>query len=218
MAPKKNKKRLTPEQRKRKSNRTTWIAIAAIATVVVVFGILAASGLLGNRSDTPMEPIAPTQVLLETTEGNITIDLRTDKPITSGNFINLVNEGVYDGTTFYRTMAEFMIQGGKGASGGNIPSIKDEIGTNNRNTNYTIAMANTGAPNSASSEFFINVADNGQRISGFNSNYSVFGTVIDGTDVVDAIANAPVTENPSRPGEQSVPVNPVKILRATVLP
>ncbi|MDR1993894.1 MAG: peptidylprolyl isomerase [Nitrososphaerota archaeon] len=217
MAPKKNKKRLTPAQRKQNSNRTTWIAIGAIAAVVITFAILAASGILGNSTNSSPEPIAPTQVLLETTAGNITIDLRTDKPITASNFINLVNAGEYDGTIFYRTIADFMIQGGIGASAQDVPSIIDEIGTNNRNTNYTVAMANRG-PNTASSEFFINVADNGQKFPGFNSNYAVFGTVVEGKDVVDAIATAPVTENPNSPGEFSVPVDPVKILRATVLP
>ncbi|MCL2475952.1 peptidylprolyl isomerase [Candidatus Bathycorpusculum sp.] len=221
MAPKKQKpkKRLTPAQQKQNSKRMTWIAIGAIIAVVVIFGVIAASGILGNNSpEVPPDPIDPTKVLLETTAGNITIDLRIDKPITSTNFIELVRAGEYDNTSFYRTIEDFMIQGGKGASGGGIPNIKDEIGTNNRNDKYTIAMANTGVANSGSSEFFINVADNGQLISGFNSAYTVFGTIIDGKDVVDAIASAPVTENPARPDEMSVPVNPVIILRATILP
>jgi cyclophilin family peptidyl-prolyl cis-trans isomerase len=198
----------------------TWIAIAVIVTVVVIFGVIAASGILSNNSDPDLgptpDPIEPTKVLLETTAGNITIDLRVDKPITSTNFINLVNAGEYDNTSFYRTVAGFMIQGGKGYVENTIPTIKDEIGTNNHNTKYTIAMANRGA-NTASSEFFINVANNAQGT--FDSNYTVFGTVIDGTDIVDAIATAPVTENPYMPNnEVSLPVDPVVILRATVLP
>ena len=220
MAPKKqkkHKKRLTPAQQRHKSNRTTWIAIGAIAVVLIIFGVLAASGLLGNRSDSTPEPIEPTKVLLETSAGNITIDLRTDKPITSGNFIKLVKEGKYDGSTFHRTIAGFMIQGGK--VDGTVSAIKDEIGTNNRNINYTIAMAKTTQPNSATSEFFINVEDNGMKYApGFDQTYAVFGTVIEGKDVVDAIANAPATENPYTSGEISVPVNPVTILRATIVP
>jgi len=224
MAPKKQKpkRRLTPAQQKQKSKRATWIAIGAIVAVVVIFGVVAASGILGNRSGDngvlAPDPIEPTKVLLETSVGNITIDLRTDKPITSTNFIDLVAAGAYDNTSFYRSIAGFMIQGGKGPAGGGFPSIRDEIGTNNRNTKYTIAMANAGK-NSASSEFFINVADNGQLISGFDSNYTVFGTIINGQDVVDAIANAPVTSDPGfMGGEESLPVDPVVILRATVLP
>jgi len=153
-------------------------------------------------------------VLLQTSAGDITIDLRTDKPITSTNFINLVKEGKYDGTTFYRTIAGFMIQGGK--VNGNVATIKDEIGSNNRNVNYTIAMAKTNQPNSATSEFFINVADNG-KFPNFDSTYTVFGTVSAGKDVVDTIANAPVTENPNIPGEMSNPVHPVTIIKATIV-
>jgi cyclophilin family peptidyl-prolyl cis-trans isomerase len=217
MAPKKHKKHIPQKRQKLNSNRTTWIAIGAIAIVLVIFGVLAASGILGNRSDTTPEPLGPTKVLLETSVGNITIDLRTDKPITSGNFIKLVNEGKYDGATFYRTISDFMIQGGR--ADGSVPSIKDEIGTSNRNTNYTIAMAKTDQPNSATSEFFINTVDNSgtNRYAGFDTTYTVFGTVIEGQDVVDAIANAPVTENPNIPGEMSKPVNPVTILRATII-
>lgn len=221
MVPKKQKKHLTPAQRKQKSNKTTWMAIGAIAIVVILFGILAGSGLLGNKSGSTTNPtatpapISPTKVLLETTAGNITIDLRTDKPITSGNFINLVQQGKYDGSTFHRVDADFMIQGGRVS--GNIPSIQDEIGTNNHNTNYTIAMAKTYQPNSATSEFFINTVDN-SRIPNFDATYAVFGTVIEGKDVVDAIAQAPVTENPAMNNELSLPINPVTIIRATIVP
>jgi len=77
-------------------------------------------------------------------------------------------------------------------------------------------MAKTNQPNSATSEFFINVADNGQ-FPNFDSTYTVFGTVIAGKDVVDAIANAPVTENPNMPGEMSNPVNPVTIIKASIV-
>ena len=84
--------------------------------------------------------------------------MRNDKPITTGNFVNLVNEGYYNGTTFMRVIAGFMIQGGEGKT--TVPTIQDEIGNDNVNKDMTIAMANTGQPNSASSQFFINVADN----------------------------------------------------------
>jgi len=193
---------------KRKSQNKLWIAITLIALLVISVGVYLA---LANQAPTT---ISPTQVLLHTDAGDITIDLRTDKPITSSNFIALVEDGKYDGTTFYRTMSGFMIQGGK--VNGNVAAIKDEIGSNNRNLNYTIAMAKTNQPNSATSEFFINVADNGQ-FPNFDSTYTVFGTVIAGKDVVDAIANAPVTENPNMPGEMSNPVNPVTIIKASIV-
>ena len=204
MVPKKNRKAAA-----HKSQNKVWLAIAVIAILVISVGVYFASA---NQTPTT---ILPTKVLLQTTAGDITIDLRTDKPITSQNFINLVKEGKYDGTTFYRTIAGFMIQGGKVS--GNIPTIKDEIGSNNRNINYTIAMAKTNQPNSATSEFFINVADNG-KYANFDSTYTVFGNVISGMDVVDAIANAPVTENPNMSGEMSNPVDPVTIIAATIVP
>jgi peptidyl-prolyl cis-trans isomerase A (cyclophilin A) len=224
MAPKKQKKPIPQKQQKRNSNKTTWMAIGAIAIVVIIFGALAASGMLGNNSGstnptaTP-SPIASTKVLLQTTAGNITIDLRTDKPITSTNFINLVKAGKYDGSNFSRVVSGFMIQGGKVS--GTVATIPDEIGSNNRNTQYTIAMAKTSEPNSATSEFFINVADNGQanQQSDFDGTYTVFGNVIAGKDIVDAIANAPAVLNPNMPWtEYSLPVNPVTIIHASIVP
>ena len=207
---------MTPNKKgnthKRKSYNTLFLVIAMI--VIVVFSIGAYLALTNQGSPATF---SPTKVLLQTTAGNITIDLRTDKPITSGNFANLVREGKYDGTTFYRTVATFMIQSGK--LSGSVPTINDEIGSNNRNTPYSIAMAKTSQPNSATSEFFINVEDNGQKYSpSFDATYAVFGTVISGKDIVDAIANAPATENPNIHGEISVPVNPVTIIKASIVP
>ena len=196
---------------KRKSNNTIWLAIAIAAILIISVG-----AYLASANQTPTS-IAPTKVLLQTSSGNITIDLRTDKPITSTNFINLVKDGKYDGSTFHRTKADFMIQGGK--ISGSTPTIRDEIGNNNRNTAYTIAMAKTSAPNSATSEFFINVVDNGVENSAINFDEpTLSGTVISGQDVVEAIAIAPATANPAMNGEVSLPVNPVTIISATIVP
>jgi cyclophilin family peptidyl-prolyl cis-trans isomerase len=112
-----------------------------------------------------------------------------------------------------------MIQGG--AINSTIPAIPDEIGSNNRNLPYTIAMAKTSQPNSATSQFFINVADNGNNVidnagTKFDKVYTVFGTVVSGQSVVDAIANAPVTTNPTT-GEDSQPVQPVTLIKALIL-
>jgi peptidyl-prolyl cis-trans isomerase A (cyclophilin A) len=195
--------------KKRKSNRTMYIVLGVVAVIVIVLGTLIATGALNQQ---PAQPLAPTKVLLQTTAGNITIDLRTDKIITSSNFINLVKESKYDSSTFHRTVADFMIQGGKVS--GSVATIKDEIGTNNHNVAYSVAMAKTSHANSATSEFFINVVDN----SDLDSTYTVFGNVIAGKEVVDAIAIAPATENPYIVGEISIPVNPVTILHATIVP
>jgi cyclophilin family peptidyl-prolyl cis-trans isomerase len=219
MAPKKHKQKqktqpkpLPTTSQKRKSNKSMLVAIAVIAIVIIAFGAIALSGQLGGQQQA-QTTFPPTKVLLQTTAGNITIDLRTDKPITSGNFKNLVQTGRYDGSTFDRTVAGFMIQAGKVK--GSVANINDEIGINNHNAKYTIAMANTGEANTASSEFFINVADN----TNLDSKYTVFGNVTLGRDVVDTIANAPALTNPNMPwNETSLPVNPVTILHATIVP
>jgi peptidyl-prolyl cis-trans isomerase A (cyclophilin A) len=168
-----------------------------------------------NPTQTSQPSTVGTKVLLHTTVGDIIIQLRTDKPITTANFINIVQKGWYNGTTFHRVISGFMIQGG--AINQTIPSISDEIGNNNRNLPYTIAMAKTNQPNSATSQFFINVADNGNNPYNptFDSTYTVFGTVISGQSVVDTIANAQVTTNPVT-GEISQPVNPVTIVGASI--
>jgi peptidylprolyl isomerase len=120
--------------------------------------------------------------------------LRDDMPITTNNFKRLVQQGVYNDTIFHRVIAGFMIQGGDPTGTGygdpSIPNIKDEFTDNNKNERGTIAMANTGVPNSGSSQFFINVVNNSNE--GFDGDYPVFGKVIEGIDVVDAIAGVEV--------------------------
>jgi peptidyl-prolyl cis-trans isomerase A (cyclophilin A) len=220
------------------------IAVILIAVVIGVAAFVVLGNGSQNKSPTPTPSPAPTtfngtptptpvastsptngtdplyvggvKVLLHTTVGDITLELRNDKPITTSNFINLVNKGIYAGTTFHRVIAGFMIQGGENDSA-NVATINDEIGNSNRNLPYTIAMAKTSDPNSATSQFFINLADNGVN-SGptFDSTYTVFGKVISGQSVVDAIANAPVTSNAYE--ANSTPINPVTVLSATVLP
>lgn len=127
------------------------------------------------------------KVLLVTTMGNITIQMYDDMPITTGNFKNLTRLGVYDGTIFHRVIDGFMIQGGDptgtGVGDPNIAAIPDEFTEHNRNNRGTIAMANTGEANTGSSQFFINLVDNNY----LDDKHPVFGQVIDGMDVVDAI-------------------------------
>jgi len=224
---------MSPNNSKKKSNKTLFLAIAIIAIIIVgiaAYAMLGQGNQTTNPTPTPMPAPSTspspttspttTQVLLQTTAGNITLELRSDKPITTANFINLVNKGLYDDTTFHRVIAGFMIQGGENDSA-NVATIPDEIGNNNRNLAYTIAMAKTSAPNSATSQFFINVADNGNMVvdnqgTKFDAVYTVFGNVTAGQSVVDAIANAPVTSNAYE--QNSTPINPVTVIKATVLP
>jgi peptidylprolyl isomerase len=149
-----------------------------------------------------------TEVLMETTMGNITIQLYDDMPITTGNFQKLVEEGFYDGTVFHRVIDGFMIQGGdpEGTGmGGPGYTIEDEFTDNNRNDRGTIAMANAG-PNTGGSQFFINLVDNNY----LDEMHPVFGEVVEGMDVVDAIGNVE-TNAEDKPQED------VKIIRARVI-
>lgn len=148
------------------------------------------------------------QVLLETTEGNITIELAGDMPVTAGNFESLVKKGFYDGTVFHRVIADFMIQGGdpEGTGmGGPGYNIKDEFTSNNENDRGTIAMANAG-PNTGGSQFFINVVNNNY----LDKMHPVFGKVVKGMDVVDKISKMAVD------GDDR-PLKEVKIIEAKMI-
>ncbi len=126
--------------------------------------------------------------------GDITIELKSDMPITTGNFKNLVQKGTYNNTIFHRVIKGFMIQGGDPTGTGygdpSIPDIKDEFTANNRNDRGTIAMANAG-PNTGSSQFFINLVNN----NFLDLKHPAFGKVASGMDVVDKIAAAKTDQN-----------------------
>jgi cyclophilin family peptidyl-prolyl cis-trans isomerase len=195
-------------------NRTkVVVAITAVAAIAIsAIYVINPSLLFGNPSSNTIDwsLYNGAKVLLTTSMGNITIQLRTDKPITTTNFLNLTTHNLYDNTTFHRAIASFMIQGG-GIQNTTVPNISDEIGSNNHNYNSTIAMANTGAANSANSQFFINVADNKNRYDTFDKSYTVFGRVIDGMNVAMAISRV-ATDTNDRPTQD------VTLVRAEVLP
>jgi peptidylprolyl isomerase len=152
------------------------------------------------------------KVLLETNMGNITILLFDDMPITTGNFKNLVRTGVYDGTNFSRVAPGFVIQGGDATPKGiTVQNITDELPNKHSNLRRSVAMAKTNETNSATSQFFINLNDSNAAF--LDSNYSVFGNVIAGMDVVDAIShNVPTSANPS--SYDGPPVTAVTIITA----
>jgi len=133
------------------------------------------------------------KILLHTNMGDITIQLRNDMPITTGNFKNLVEKGTFNGTIFHRIIRDFMIQGGDPTGTGygdpSIPDIKDEFTKKNFNDRGTIAMANAG-PNTGSSQFFINLVDNNY----LDSKHPQFGKVVEGMDVVDKIGKVRTTQ------------------------
>ena len=148
------------------------------------------------------------KVLLKTNMGDIILQLYEDMPITAGNFQKLVEKGFYDGTVFHRIIADFMIQGGDPTGtgcGGPGYAIKDEFTRKNRNDRGTISMANAG-PNTGGSQFFINLVNN----NFLDSKHPVFGKVVEGLDVVDALGKV-------KTGANDKPVKEVKIESAKVM-
>lgn len=162
-------------------------------------------------------------IRLHTNFGDITLELDSEKaPLTVQNFKDYVTSGQYDNTIFHRVIDGFMIQGG-GFEPGLIQKptrapIRNEAANGLKNDKYTIAMARTSDVHSASSQFFINVADNdflnysSPTPQGFG--YCVFGKVVEGQDVVDKIKKV---KTGNRGGHQNVPVENVTIEKAEVI-
>ncbi len=167
-------------------------------------------------------PSANPKVLLKTSKGDITLELNATKaPITVKNFLTYVNDKFYDGTIFHRVIPGFMIQGGgltaDMSEKANRPTIKNEAGNGLKNDRGTIAMARLPEPDTASSQFFINLVNNNlnhkdDSVEGFG--YCVFGKVISGMNVVDAIAQVPTG---NKRGHANVPIEPVTLISATVV-
>ena len=165
-----------------------------------------------------------TQVKLSTNHGDIVIELNAEKaPITVANFIEYVKAGHYENTIFHRVIGNFMIQGGGFEPGmkekkDKRPSIQNEADNGLPNEKYTVAMARTMEPHSASAQFFINVADNSflnhtaPTAQGWG--YAVFGKVVEGQDVVDKIKGVKTT---SKAGHQDVPVEDVIVEKAEII-
>ena len=162
-----------------------------------------------------------TRVLLETSKGNIEIELYSDKaPITVGNFLRYVDEGFYDGTIFHRVINSFMIQGGGFDAQMNKKtvheSIQNEADNRLKNERGTLAMARTGDPHSATAQFFINHVDNDflnhKDRSTRGWGYCVFGRVTKGMKTVDAIADVFTT---TVNGMKNVPEETVMINKAS---
>lgn len=187
-------------------NRTKIVIMAAIVIAVILF-----VQFMPNKTITGgaiME--GSTKIKLETTHGDIVINLYSDMPITAGNFEKLVKEGFYGGVIFHRVIDGFMIQGGdpQGTGmGGPGYTIEDEFTHEggNKNNRGTISMANAG-PNTGGSQFFINLVDN----NFLDDKHPAFGKVIEGMDVVDKIAKLPKDA-------RDKPLADVKIIKATIL-
>jgi peptidyl-prolyl cis-trans isomerase B (cyclophilin B) len=157
---------------------------------------------------------------METSAGTMHIELDDERaPVSAQNFREYVRKGHYDGTVFHRVIKGFMLQGGGFDADMNqkptAPAIRNEANNGLKNKRYTLAMARTSAPHSATSQFFINTVDNGfldftaESAQGWG--YAVFGRVVKGTEVVDAIEKV---RTGNRAGHADVPLEPVTILRA----
>ena len=179
----------------------------ALATLLLA--VLASAALAG--------PAWAQKVRLSTSSGDVVVELDAAKaPKSVQNFVAYVRAGHYDGTIFHRVIDGFMIQGG-----GFTPDMSQkptrapiplEAGNGLSNLRGTLAMARTGEPNSATSQFFINVVDN-PRLDTYGGGYAVFGRVTAGMEVVDKIRGVPVG---NRAGHQNVPLEPVILTKATL--
>ena len=180
------------------------MAIFLILAVFVILGVF----ILTRASEGNMDK--ETQIKLETTEGEIVIQLYSEMPVTAGNFKKLVEQGFYDGVIFHRVIDGFMIQGGDPTGtgrGGPGYTIKDEFTKTNldRNDRGTISMANAG-PNTGGSQFFINLANNNY----LDGKHPVFGKVVSGMEVVDKISKISTDPNDK-------PVQEIKIIKAIII-
>jgi peptidyl-prolyl cis-trans isomerase B (cyclophilin B) len=191
---------------------------ALILGCLLCFGAQAATD-----SPTSAQKGKHSMVKLHTNHGDITIELDDEKaPNTVKNFLDYASSGFYDGTIFHRVIDGFMIQGGGFEPGMKQKKtrapIHNEAANGLKNGAYTVAMARTGDPHSATAQFFINVKDNdflnytSADAQGYG--YCVFGKVVEGKDVVDAIRKV---RTGNRGGFQDVPLEEVVITKAEVL-
>ena len=193
---------------------TFWRS-ALVGIVVLGLGLPGAATAAGKGN--PM-------VLLSTSMGDIKVELYPDKaPITVKNFLDYVKAGYYNGTIFHRVIPGFMIQGGgltadmQDKHEGQKAAIKNESDNGLKNDTGTLAMARTSAPDSATSQFFINVKDNAflnKESAGDKVGYAVFGKVVEGMDVVKKIEQV---KTANKGPHQNVPVDPVTIKSTKVI-
>ena len=182
--------------------------------------LLSASAFANNIAIDPTN-IYP-KVKLETSLGIIIVELdRVKAPITVDNFLNYVVTGEYNNTIFHRIVEDFIVQGG-GYDVDFVPKktngdIVNESGNGLKNEIGTIAMAKENRPHTANRQFFFNINDNTNLDPGKRWGYTVFGSIVEGDDVLEAIANIKTDYNEAL-GWENVPLEPVILIKATLLP
>ncbi len=199
-----------------------------LALFVCLGTLLASMALISHAANEPTTTTpesATDRVLIETSNGDILVELNTRlAPISVENFLSYVDDGFYNGTIFHRVIDGFMIQGGGFTQAYERKTvktpIKNEANNGLANRRYTLAMARTNAPHSATAQFFINTVDNPyldhKDTTARGWGYAVFGKVIDGTDTVDAIST--VITGPGGPFSRDAPVEPIIIKGIRRLP
>ena len=191
--------------------------LAAALAVTMACAVAASAADTKAPADKGKEKANP-MVILTTSMGDIKVELYADKaPVTVKNFLDYTKAGYYDGTVFHRVIPNFMVQGGgltpdmQDKTAGRMPAIKNESSNGLKNEVGTLAMARTSAPDSATSQFFINVANNeflNKEKAQDKVGYAVFGKVVEGMDAVDKIAAVDTT---TKGMHEDVPSTPVMI-------
>jgi peptidyl-prolyl cis-trans isomerase A (cyclophilin A) len=195
--------------------KSIFILAFAFSSLFSSVNVLANNGSIDPTNIYPL-------VKLETSMGIIIVELNQVKaPITVRNFLSYVVKGEYDNTVFHRVIADFVVQGG-GNTKENQPvarkaPIFNESGNGLKNAEGTIAMARGRDPHSATSQFYFNVKDNNSLNPGRSWGYTVFGNITKGSEVIKKISKVKTDFNAQLRG-QDVPVEPVLLLKATLLP
>lgn len=198
---------------------SSLLCLAGVLTMFMFGSVMGEADSTGSKKAKPEADSSPAFVILKTSMGDIELELNREKaPISVANFLNYADRGAYDGTIFHRVIGNFMIQGGgfdkdmvkRPTDAG----IENEWKNGLKNVKYSIAMARLGGQaNSGTNQFFINVSDNaGLDSPRDGAGYAVFGKVVKGMEVVDAIKAVKTT---SVDGMQNVPVEPVLIEKVT---
>jgi len=199
------------------------LIVASALSAAPVYSQSSSTSSTGSTMNQTATTTTTPRVKLQTSMGDITIALNADKaPKSVENFLTYVRDGFYDATVFHRVIDGFMIQGGGFEAGLKQKTtrapIDNEANNGLKNARYTLAMARTNDPHSATAQFFINVSDNdflnhsAPTAQGWG--YAVFGEVVEGMEVVDAIKGV---KTGNKGFHQNVPVEDVVIVRATVV-
>lgn len=196
-----------------------------LSTALILSLLLLTSNAMASKSRTNLA-IDPTniypKVKLETSMGTIIVELdRVKAPITVDNFLVYVVTGEYNNTIFHRIVEDFVVQGGGYDENFTAKKLNDDIfnesGNGLKNDIDTIAMAKENNPHSANRQFFFNVNDNTSLNPGRKWGYAVFGAIVEGSEVLEAMAKVKVDYDETMNWED-VPVNPVILIKATLLP